>query len=385
MRIAYCIKSLHQAGGMERVITAKANYLAGLGYEVFILTTDQQGRAPFFALDSSIGLIDLDVNYDAVDTSSRLRKYVGLAKHKRLHRERLERKLKELALDITISTGYQDFSFLPSLKDGSIKITESHGSWGKTVSEYRFPQTDYVRRLISKWDEYAFARRASRYACTVLLTHEDAELWGDRLAHVEVIHNLMPISSEQVATLDAKRCIAVARFAHEKNLRGTLDVWAKVVRTHPDWRLDIYGEGYLHDQLVRQMKELGIESSCALHKPTAEITSEYLSSSILLMTSQTEGLPTVLLEAQELGLPSVCYAFHCGAKDVLLEAAPPCGFVVHSGDEDAFAERLEELMRDADLRKRMGQAARQNASRFYADVVLPKWDALFRSLVSSKK
>ena len=96
MRIAYCIKSLHQAGGMERVITAKANYLAGLGYEVFILTTDQQGRAPFFALDSSIGLIDLDVNYDAVDTSSRLRKYVGLAKHKRLHRERLERKLKEL-------------------------------------------------------------------------------------------------------------------------------------------------------------------------------------------------------------------------------------------------------------------------------------------------
>ena len=93
----------------------------------------------------------------------------------------------------------------------------------------------------------------------------------------------------------------------------------------------------------------------------------------------------VLLEAQELGLPSVCYAFHCGAKDVLLEAAAPGGFVVPYGDKDAFAERLEELMRDADLRKRMGQAARQNASRFYADVVLPKWDTLFRSLVSSKK
>lgn len=385
MRIAYCIKSLHQAGGMERVITAKANYLAGLGYEVFILTTDQQGRAPFFALDSSIGLIDLDVNYDAVDTSSRLRKYVGLAKHKRLHRERLERKLKELALDITISTGYQEFSFLPSLKDGSIKITECHGSWANTVSEHRFPASNYLRRLMSIYAEYSFAHRASRYARCVLLTHEDASLWGGRLGKIEVIPNVMPISSDVVAPLDAKRCIVVARFSHEKNLSAIIDVWAKVARSYPEWRLDLYGGGYLHDSLSRQIDDLGIGGSCALHASTSEIIKEYLSSSVLLMTSQTEGLPMVLLEAQELGLPSVCYAFHCGPKDVLLEAAAPCGFVVPYGDKDAFAERLEELMRDADLRKRMGQAARQNASRFYADVVLPKWDALFRSLVSSKK
>ena len=48
MKIAYCIKSLHVAGGMERVITAKANYLVEQGHEVAIITTDTMGRKPFF-------------------------------------------------------------------------------------------------------------------------------------------------------------------------------------------------------------------------------------------------------------------------------------------------------------------------------------------------
>ena len=58
-------------------------------------------------------------------------------------------------------------------------------------------------------------------------------LWGDRLKRVEVIYNIMPITSDRVASLQAKRCIAVARFAHEKNLRDTLDIWAMVSKKAP--------------------------------------------------------------------------------------------------------------------------------------------------------
>ncbi len=139
MKIAYCIKSLHVAGGMERVITAKANYLVEQGHEVAIITTDTMGRKPFFPLHPSIQQIDLGVNYDCIDTSSRLKKYSALYRYKRRHKLLLIQCLRELRPDVVISTGYQDFSFLPSIKDGSIKITESHGSWGKTVSAYASP------------------------------------------------------------------------------------------------------------------------------------------------------------------------------------------------------------------------------------------------------
>ena len=100
---------------------------------------------------------------------------------------------------------------------------------------------------------------------------------GGRLGKIEVIPNVMPISSDVVAPLDAKRCIVVARFSHEKNLSAIIDVWAKVARSYPEWRLDLYGGGYLYDNLSRQIDALGIGGSCALHVSTSEIIKEYLS------------------------------------------------------------------------------------------------------------
>ena len=49
MKILYCIAGTCHSGGMERVLANKANYLVAHGYEVVIVTTDQQGQPPFFA------------------------------------------------------------------------------------------------------------------------------------------------------------------------------------------------------------------------------------------------------------------------------------------------------------------------------------------------
>ena len=54
MRIVYCIAGTYNSGGMERVLANKANYLVSHGYEVFIITTDQRGKQPFFSLDERI-------------------------------------------------------------------------------------------------------------------------------------------------------------------------------------------------------------------------------------------------------------------------------------------------------------------------------------------
>ena len=51
MKVLYCIKSLHNSGGMEKVLTVKTNWLAEHGYEVLIVTERQKGRQPFFSLD----------------------------------------------------------------------------------------------------------------------------------------------------------------------------------------------------------------------------------------------------------------------------------------------------------------------------------------------
>ena len=63
MKICYCLAGTFNSGGMERVITNKANYLARKGYQVVIITTEQKGRPSFFSLHHAIRAIDLDINY----------------------------------------------------------------------------------------------------------------------------------------------------------------------------------------------------------------------------------------------------------------------------------------------------------------------------------
>lgn len=75
MKIAYCISAMYKSGGIERVITNKANYLVAHGYEVVIITTDQGDASYFFSLDNRVQQIDLGLNYhlyDALPTWKRL-------------------------------------------------------------------------------------------------------------------------------------------------------------------------------------------------------------------------------------------------------------------------------------------------------------------------
>lgn len=126
MRIVYCIAGTYNSGGMERVLANKANYLVSHGYEVFIITTDQRGKQPFFSLDERIRCYDLGINYEENNGKSLLNKIIHYPFKQWKHRKRLSELLRELRADIAISMFCNDVSFLWKIKDGSRKILEIH-------------------------------------------------------------------------------------------------------------------------------------------------------------------------------------------------------------------------------------------------------------------
>lgn len=63
MKVAYCILGTFSSGGIERVLVNKANALVKRGVEVFIITTDQNGRKSFYPLDENVQCYDLNINY----------------------------------------------------------------------------------------------------------------------------------------------------------------------------------------------------------------------------------------------------------------------------------------------------------------------------------
>ena len=87
----------------------------------------------------------------------------------------------------------------------------------------------------------------------------------------------------------------------------------------------------------------------------------------------------VLIEAQAVGLPIVSFKCKCGPKDVITEGID--GYLVEEGDVAALADRLLKLIKDEDLRKKMGQEAYKNSERFSEERVMDQWEKLFEEVV----
>ena len=122
IRIAYCTPSLHIPGGVERVLTTKANYLAENGnYDIYILLTDGKGKPPCYTLSPKVKIIQLDIDFEELWELPLWKKVPVYLKKQRIYRRKLSAALSHLKPDITVSLLRREINFITSLKDGSKK------------------------------------------------------------------------------------------------------------------------------------------------------------------------------------------------------------------------------------------------------------------------
>lgn len=376
MVIVYCIQALHRRGGIERVVSMKANYWISHGHSVHIITTDQRSAVPAFELDERVQLHDLGLNYELDNNFGRFGRLKALYNKRPKHKELLEKLLCSIKPDITVSTFFQDAPLLPSIKDGSKKILELHSSRYRRV--YMYPKSKKLLRIFGHLRAWNDKRLAKRYNHFVILTHEDAAQWG-KLEHLSVIPN--PRAFEALEHLPEGRkpkVIAVGRYEYEKNFTTLIDIWAQIAPQYPSWTLEIVGDGPLRETLAQQVAKLGLQSSVLLSPTSTNIKEHYLSSSIMVMLSEYEGLPMVLLEAQAMGLPIVSYSCKCGPRDVIDNGET--GFLIEPHNRIEFADKLSQLMQSEALRFKMSTKALEASNRFSCENVMNKWEDLFEEL-----
>lgn len=377
MKIVYCIAATFNSGGMERVLANKANYLSKLGHEITIITTDQQGRSPYFNMDSRIEQLDLGIDYSATNKQSLVRKITGYFYKQLKHKRALTAKLHAIKADIVISMYDNDASLLYKIQDGSKKILEIHFSRFKRLQYARGGLIGFIDRYRSKTD----LSLVQKYDQFVVLTQEDKSYWGS-LSNIHVIANANSFDTELSANMDSKQVIAVGRYDFQKGFDDLIKAWQQVYKLHPDWKLRIFGNGPLKEELQRLISKLNITSAVTLEPAVKNIQQQYLSSAILAMTSRYEGLPMVLLEGQTCGLPLVSYACKCGPKDLITDSVN--GFLVPEGDIDTFANRLINLIENKDLRQSMSQVSKTLAQNYREEVIMKKWIDLFNQTLAKK-
>lgn len=373
MKIIYCIAGTCHSGGMERVLANKANYLTGHGYEVVIVTTDQQGLPPFFPLAEQIRCIDLGINYEENNGKSFANKLLHYPLKQYRHKKRLAAILEQEKPDVTISMFCNDAGFITRINDGSKKVLEIHFS--------KFKRLQYNRkglwRLADLWRSRQDERTVRRFDKFVVLTEEDKGYWGN-LPNITVIPNANTFATSQAAALENKKVIAIGRYTYQKGFERLIEAWNILSPGFPGWKLDIIGNGEERDKLQDLIHAYHLDGQVTLVSPTKSIDKVYLDASVLVMSSRYEGLPMVLLEAQAFGLPIVSFACKCGPKDIV--ANGETGFLVEENDIEGLARQLVKVMKDKNLRKQMGRKAKEASLRYAEDAVMAKWTALFDSL-----
>lgn len=374
MKIVYCLAGTYNSGGMERIVTAKANYLAESGHEITIVTTEQEGRQPFFPLDANIQTHDLAINY-AHDTGKNfVLKSISFMLKRRRHRKLLAAYLKSISPDVVISTFGTEATFLCDITDGSKKVLEIHFS--------KFFRLQYARKGIwrwvdnwrSKWDE----RIVRKFDHFVVLTHEDKEHWA-ATPNITVIPNFISSIPPRQSSVENKVCLAVGRLSYQKGFDRLIMAWKTVHEQYPDWKLQIYGSGELQEVLLLMISNLGLQECVTIHPPTKRIGEVYEQASLFLLSSHYEGLPMVMLEALSYGLPVVSFACKCGPKDLIRDGLN--GYLLSDGDIIGFAGKVMRLISNEEMRQRMGYNAYKLVLQEYTkEKIMNKWIFLFHNL-----
>jgi glycosyltransferase involved in cell wall biosynthesis len=380
IKIVYIINSLGNSGGMERVLSSKANWLASSDlYEVTVITKEDNNEGFFFDLNKNIIIDSLNLR----PSKNKIRNlFLNTDNHK--YKKKITQKLFEIKPDITISMFGDEYEFLHTIKDGSKKIIEFHFS--KNYLSHlmaNIPNLSFrkLRQLYARYLQYKQYRVILKYDKFVLLTKKDQMLWGNP-SNSCVIPNPLSFISNKKSNCEQKEVIAIGRLIAQKGFDLLIKTFSLINKSNPDWKLTIYGEGQDRDYLLGLIENYNLQGVILLKPPTKNIKDMLLNSSILAFSSRYEGFGLVLTEAMECGLPCISFDCECGPSEIICHNED--GFLVNNFNLNSFASFLNILMNDEALRKDMGEKAIMNVKRFYIDDLMKSWQSVFYDLLPKK-
>ena len=349
MTIVYVIEKMSGIGGMERIFADKINWLCKQsGIELTLLLIWKDAHPIRYAIDERVNIVKLEVPYVKGGLFYPLALY------------RYNQFIKKTKPDITVLSWVMG-AFLGAYGHHVGKIIyESH--LAATMMKHRW--------LINKMQYHVDT-------VVTLTTHDTTNFI--KAPRVLVIPNFTLLDPAVTPSYESRHCVALGRFVYQKDYPRMIAIWKKVTESHPDWILDIFGDGEDRPIIEQCIKEAQLGNKVVLHGNTQEVTKAYTSGSIYLMTSRMEGSPLVLIEAMTCGLPIVAFNCPYGPQEVIQHEKT--GYLIPYDNDEAYIEALSGLMNNANLRIQMGNVAKTAVSQYSCEAIMQKWMNLFQELL----
>ncbi|WP_312906076.1 glycosyltransferase family 4 protein [Sphingobacterium multivorum] len=367
---------------MERILTDKMNYLfENKGCNVYVMTTDQLGREPYFHLNQNVSLINLDLNFNQFFEKNILVKYLETKKLLKTYKKLLVEFIIHNNIDICISLGGKELEFLYQLDLKCKKVCELHFNKNIRKQFLESRSKSFFWKIIGQYRTAQLVSQTKRLDLLVVLTKDDENEWLKTNDNVVQIYNFSTLSPEKVSSLTNKRAIAVGRLDAQKGFDMLIDAWKLVNVENKEWKLDIYGKGEWHNQLSDKINEYGLSGIITLRGVNSEIENELLDSSLFILSSRYEGFPMVLLESISCGLPIVSFDCKTGPSEIIEDN--DCGILVPAEDVSELAKGIIKVINDPQRLRHMAFTSKLKSLKFSKEEIMDKWYDTFKNILTS--
>jgi glycosyltransferase involved in cell wall biosynthesis len=188
------------------------------------------------------------------------------------------------------------------------------------------------------------------------------------------------ITTEEMS-LKKKEVLFVGRLIEgHKQVSRILKVWDLITRQGlaSEWKLTIVGDG--PDKLMYENTTKRMHLQNVFFEGRQDSFPYYKTASIFVMTSAYEGLAMTLLESQQNGVVPVVMDTFLSLHDIIEHKKN--GIITEDGNIDSFAKELIMLMQDDNKRNMLATQAIESCKKFNIEVVVDKWESIFKDLVS---
>ena len=161
-----------------------------------------------------------------------------------------------------------------------------------------------------------------------------------------------------------------------------VDIADIVLKNHPDWQWDIYGNGETFEGITEKIKEHNLENKLNLMGLVNDIYDRYKDYAIFVLPSYREGLPLVLLEAKANHLPIVSFDCITGPREIVTNGID--GFLVDCYNIEEMAENISALIENDKFRKQISDNSSNNLDKFDKQRILEQWIDLIEYILNGE-
>lgn len=226
---------------------------------------------------------------------------------------------------------------------------------------FKFKKKKHYTKLIDNSDVLVLLSDSFKGELTLLTDRVE-------LNNVIVIAN--PTKIVEYTCDKKKEILYVGRInTTQKRVDVLIDIWNRICRNFPDWKLIIVGEGDELDILKRQAKQLGIDNISFTGRQNP--IPYYERASIFCLTSSFEGLPMTLIESLNYGVVPIIFNSFAAASDVVEDYWN--GRLINSFSIDDYVSALITMMTSPDKMAKWRKHALESAKKYDINLIGSQW------------